>query len=81
MESDALASSPLHGNQDDTAYWKFEDPTGIHTGSFHIEKTSVFFNAKFDKKERSYFESKFDSQWGVNYDSECFSIISAAEIK
>jgi len=67
--------------KDDTAYWKFEDPTGVYIGSFHLEKNTAFFNEKFEKKDRLYFEFNLKDQWGVNYDSECFSVISVSQIK
>jgi hypothetical protein len=65
-----------------TAYWKFEDKTGVHLGSFQLEKFSLYFDAKLEKKDRLYFEFNLTNyEWGVNYDSDCFSILSATKLK
>jgi hypothetical protein len=68
--------------QGDTYYWKFEDPTGVHLGSFQVEKYSRFFTHDFKEKDRLWFEANLTKMsFGVNYDAQCFSIISATEIK
>jgi hypothetical protein len=65
-----------------TVYWKFEDKTGVHLGSFYIQAHSNYFDEKLNKKDRLFFEySAKKSKFGINYDSECFSIISATQMK
>ena len=67
--------------QGNTVYWKFEDPTGVHLGSFQLEKHTFYFDEKFEKKDRLYFEFNLTkTEWGINFDSECFSVLSATKL-
>lgn len=66
----------------DTVYWKFEDPTGIQLGSFHLERHSLFLDEKLEKKNRLFFEFNLTkTEWDINYDAECFSLLSATQLK
>ena len=65
-----------------TLYWKFQDKTGIDLGSFQLESFSLFYDEKPEKKDRRFFEFNLKkTEWGIEYDSECFYIWSATRLK
>jgi hypothetical protein len=68
--------------QQDTYYWKFEDKTGIHLGSFVITSNTKYFDEDLKEKDRLFFEANLlKVEWGVTYDSQCFHAYSAVKLK
>jgi hypothetical protein len=65
-----------------TVYWKFEGRGGIHLGSFILINQSKFFDEDLKEKDRAYFEANLKkSEFGINFDSQCFIMFSATKLK